>query len=236
MKAPESKHPQEIVPHDAAATVDRPSNGDACSMSWVLWGSSAPDDLAAIHHEVDQIFSNFSFYPEADWPHYRFKPPEGPRIVGAWRHPEGIAYVFLMNNPGMTTASGIKQLVLSYDGERSTLAPLLPQIKKLKRELARKHGQKNSEQRLILRLGKADTSASLKRLMALMAPITAIINALALYLHKLPRPTIETPWLASLYQFLLSSVFISALALLFAFTLICLLYTCKYGFLLLRRL
>jgi hypothetical protein len=69
-----------------------------------------------------------------------------------------------------------------------------------------------------------------------MAPITAVINGLALYLRKLPPPTIESAWLSSTYKALLPLVYISALGLLFIFSIVCMLYICKYGFLLLRRL
>jgi len=212
------------------------TNVEVCNMSWVLWSSSASDEVAAIHQEVDRIFSGFSFYPEVEWRHYRFGPPEGHKVLGAWRHPDGVAFVFLMNNPGMESPSGTAPLILSYDGRRADLVPLLPRVRRLKKELARKNGRRASDRRLSVRLEKAATSKSLRRLMALMAPITAVINGLALYLHKLPPPTIESAWLSSTYKCLLPLVYISALGLLFIFTVVCMLYICKYGILLLRRL
>jgi len=205
-------------------------------MTWVLWSSSASEEIVAIHQEVDRIFSGFSFYPEIEWRRYRFRPPEGHKVLGAWRQPDGVAFVFLMNNPGMAAPSGTAPLILSYDGRRTDLVPLLPQVRRLKRELARKNGRRTSDKRLDVRLEKAATSRSLRRLLALMAPITAVINGLALYLHKLPPPTIESAWLSSTYKVLLPLVYISALGLLFIFTVVCMLYTCKYGLLLLRRL
>lgn len=136
----------------------------------------------------------------------------------------------------METPSGTSALVLSFDGRDSELSPLLPQVTRLKRELARKHGRRSADKLLNVRLEKAAASRSLKRLMALMAPITAVINVLALYLHKLSPPTIETAWISNIYLVLLPLVYIAAILLLLVFTLICILYTGKYGLLLLRKL
>ena len=201
-----------------------------------MWSASTAEETTAVRQEVDRIFSGFTFYPEVEWRNFRFRPPEGHRVLGAWRHPDALAFVFLMDNPGMVTPSGISSLVLSYDGRESELVPLLPQVKRLKRELTRKSGRRSIENQLNIRLQKAATSNSLKRLMALMAPITAVINGLALYLHKLSPPAIESKWISSVYQVLLPLVYVAALLLLLVFTAICILYTCKYGLLLLRKL
>ena len=209
---------------------------EACAISWMLWGSSAPDEIAAVYHQVNQIFSSFSYYPEQEWPQHRFRPPDGHKVFGGWRDTETVAFVFLLNNPGASAPAGTAPLMLSYDGQRSTLTPFMPQIRKLKKDLARKNGRKTTDKQLQMRLEKAHTSKSLVRLMALMAPITAIINALALYLRKVAPPAIDAAWLSETYQIVLPLVYISALALLLIFTIICILYVCKYGLLLLRRL
>ena len=69
-----------------------------------------------------------------------------------------------------------------------------------------------------------------------MGSITAIINALALYLRKLPAPSIQIAWLANLYDMLLPTVYISALLLLLLFAVIFFLFTTKYAMLLIRKL
>jgi hypothetical protein len=88
----------------------------------------------------------------------------------------------------MVAPSGTAQLVLSYAGKKCELTPFLPRVKRLKVELARKNGRKQGDKQLQVRLERASTSKSLKNLMALMGPITAAINGLALYLHKLGSP------------------------------------------------
>jgi len=69
-----------------------------------------------------------------------------------------------------------------------------------------------------------------------MGSITAIINALALYLRKLPVPSIQIAWLAELYNVLLPAVYISGLLLLLLFAVIFFLFTTKYAMLLIRKL
>lgn len=215
--------------------VNNLTEDDTSVISWVLW-SSSPSETRDIHGAVDKIFSGFSFYPEIEWRKFGYPPPDGCKVLGAWRHPNSLAFVFFMDNPGMKSPTGSVQHILSFDGQKAILSPLLPQIQKLKDELFRKNGRRRNEVQLAARLDRANTARSLRGLLALMAPITAAINGLALYLHKLPSPVIEARWLANIYGVLLPLVFISALGLLFAFTIICTLYICKYGFLLLRRL
>lgn len=157
-------------------------------------------------------------------------------MLGAWRHPEGLAFVFLVGNSGMTAPNGVAQLFLSFAGVKCELTRFLPQVKRLKRELARRRDRKEAEKQLGTRLQRAQTSRSLKRLMALMAPSTAVVNALAIYLRRLPAPSIGNQWLLGAYRIMLPLLYLAALMLLLVFTVLCIAYICKYGFLLVRRL
>jgi hypothetical protein len=198
--------------------------------------SSSAAETASIHKATEHIFSGFSFYPEVDWKRYGYYPPDGHKVLGAWRHPDVYAFVFLVDNPGMKLPSGLEQLILFYSGRKTDLIPFSPRIERLRRDLARKNGRRESDQQLQSRLDKTDKAGTLKKLIALMGPITAAINGLALYLHKLAPPRIDIAWLSEIYDILLPLVYISSLMLLFVFTLICVAYVCKYGFLLLRRM
>lgn len=208
---------------------------DASTRSWVLW-STSPSETSLIHQAVDRIFTGFSFYPEVEWKRYGYFPPEGHEVLGAWRHPEGIAFVFLMDNPGMVSPNREAQLFLSFAGEKAEMVRFISQVRRLKRGLARKSGRREDEKRLRARLQRARTSRSLKSLMTLMAPTTAAINGLALYLHKIAMPSVGDRWLLETYGLVLPLVYLAALLLLLAFTVLCVAYICKYGFLLLRRL
>jgi hypothetical protein len=227
-----------ILALDAGTKVAKelvPEGDDVCTLSWRLWSSSAAE-VASIHEAVEGIFSGYSFYPEVEWKRYGYYPPDGHKVLGAWRHPDVFAFVFLLDNPGMQSPSGTQQLILSYSGRKADLAPLAPRVAKLRRNLVRKNGRRESVQQLQQRLDKTDKSGTLKKLLALMGPITAAVNGLAFYLHRLSSPSIEIKWLSVVYQTLLPLVYISSLGLLFAFTVICAAYICKYGYLMLRRM
>lgn len=220
----------------ALGRMDGNKKAEACAMSWMLWAPPDQDQIATIAHEVDRIFASFSYYREQDYARYMFRPPDdGSAVVGAWRDPETVAFVFLTTNPRSKNRQGGGSLILSYDGERYTLVPYLPQIKKLKRELASKNKQMAIDKNRQTRLERVQTSRLLVRLVALMGPVTMVINALALYLRKIEPPTIRNVWLSALYLDLLPMVYIMALVLLLVFTVICILYIFKYGLLLVTR-
>jgi hypothetical protein len=220
--------------HIGSDSADIPRQG-VDTTSWMLLTSS-PSETTAIQASLDKIFSEFSFYPEVEWLRFGYPPADGCEVLSAWRHPDAAGFVFLTDNPGMKSQRGVNQLLLRFSGKTTVLKPYVPLILKLKEDLTRKNGRKQSESQLDARIDRANTARSMKGLLALMAPITAVINGLALYLHKLPAPEIHIPWLSRAYQILLPLVFVAALGLLFMFTVICGLYICKYGLLLLRRL
>lgn len=210
---------------------------DTCAVSWILWTTASHEDSASVHEEVDRIFSNgFSFYPEKEWKATGFPPPEGYNVLGAWRDPSFRGFAYLLDNPGMKVPPGTISHLLTYDGTRAQLASFNLQIDRLKKTLSLDNARKKNDKRLRTRLRQADTSVSFRKLLVLMGSITGIINALALYLRKLPPPSIQIRWLAEVYNVLLPSVYISALLLLLLFAIIFLIFTTKYASLLIRKL
>jgi hypothetical protein len=215
----------------------RSNDRDVCTVSWILWTSISQEESASIHENVDRIFSNgFSFYPEKEWRATGFPPPDGHNVLGAWRDPAFRGFAYLLDNPGMKAPPGTIPHLLTYDGGRAQVQCFIPQIENLKKKLSLDNARKKSDKRLMTRLKQADIAASFRKLMVLMGSVTAIVNALALYLRKLPTPSIQIPWLASFYNILLPAVYISALLLLLLFAIIVFLFTTKYAMLLIRRL
>lgn len=208
---------------------------DLCSLSWRLW-SSSPAETTSVHGSVDQIFEGYSFYPELEWKNFGCFPPDGHKVLGAWRHPDIYAFVFLLDNPGMASPTGMQQLVLTYSGEKAQLTPLRRKIEKLSRELVLRNRQRINILQIQARLEKNDKSGALKRLLALMGPITLAINGFAAFLHKLAPPSIQVEWLSKTYQLLLVTLYASSLVLLILFCWISFAYLAKYGFMLLRRM
>jgi len=225
-------------PADSVAATNGQSDvGDVCTVSWILWTSASPGESASIHEELDKIFSKgFSFYPEKEWRATGLPPPEGHEVLGAWRDPSFRGFVYLLDNPGMKAPPGTIPHLLTYDGTRAQIAKFAPEIEQLKRTLSLDNERRKNDKRIRTRLRQADISASFRKLLLLMGSITAIINALALYLRKLPSPVIEIRWLAEFYDFLLPAVYVSALLLLLLFAIIFFVFTTKYAMLLLRKL
>jgi hypothetical protein len=229
MSAESERSPDAGASHASEHAVER-----VFTISWILLCSS--DEQASVHQEIDRIFSvGFSFYPELEWK-ARYPPPQGHDILGAWRDSLNRAFAFLLSNPGMKPLPGTVPLLLHCAGTQSILASYLPQIHQLKDDLLVKNGRRKTGKVLQGRLKELDSSKSIKRLMGFMGPITAVINALALYLRRLPAPVIEAEWLSKFYNLLLPSVYIGALLLLLLFILLCLLYIAKVGYLQLKGL
>ncbi len=122
-------------PTEPNTIVSFQSTDAVCTASWILWCSSAPGEQASVHEEVDTIFSDgFAFYPELEW-RSRYPPPQGYKVLGAWRDPLDRGISFLLDNPGMTPPPGTGPLLLHYAGARAELTHFLPNIQRLKRAL-----------------------------------------------------------------------------------------------------
>ena len=102
--------------------------------SWVIYSSSG--DLTSIQRDVDIIFSGYSFYPEVDWGKYDYLPPEGYKVMGAWRHHESKVFAFLLDNPNIVTIKPTIQLLLYAVGEAYEILRLENKIDILKNKLA----------------------------------------------------------------------------------------------------
>jgi hypothetical protein len=136
----------------------------------------------------------------------------------------------------MKPPPGTVPLLLLCEGAKDIFQGFVPQIDHLRDNLTERNGRQTSNRRLQGRLKQAGASKSLRHLMALMGPITAVINALALYLRKLPTPNVDLPWFARFYNMLLGSVYTGALVLLLIFILLCVFYIAKMGYLLIQKL
>jgi hypothetical protein len=203
--------------------------------SW-LFLSHSDGEAAFIQQHVDAVFSKYSFYPEAEWGRYGYRPPEDHKILGAWRHPEGIAFAFLLDNPRMSSVQPTEQFVLQYAGAPEELIAFLEPIEKLKESLAKDQHQRAKESRLETRLNSAQQTKSLQGVLGLLALFTTAINGFSLYIRKLPPPNSVGQTALQFYSRCLFAIHIGALALLLSFIVICILFVWKYGLLLLRKL
>ena len=206
---------------------------NATIKSWVLYTSSE-SEISTIQREIDDVFSEYSFYPEVEWPLYGYPPPDKYQVLGAWRHPQTKVFAFLLDNLN-TKAYGTAQLLLHIAGESSEIVKLEPRINGLKKNLslAEKKGRENLNYGT--RLDRLNNK-SLGVLTGFITIFTGIINGFSLYLRKIPPPEFSNKLAIDVYNGALLAVHFSALILLFILVLICGTFLIKYGIILIRRI
>jgi hypothetical protein len=203
--------------------------------SWVLYGI-ADNAIEKTQKLVDDIFSDYSYYPEIEWEYYNVFPPEGHQPLGAWRHKDSRAFSFLLDNPKMDNGKQFNQFLIYLIGEESEVSVIEPQILALKTYNSIKEDGKKEDYLLDRRLNRIQKSKSLSVLTAILGVYTAIINAFALYLKQLSLPPSWNHYLVSTIEIFISLFWIVAIFLLIVFVLILVIFIIKYGILLIKRL
>ena len=201
---------------------------------WVFYDSS-PEQLIDIRREVDNVFSDYIFYPEIEWGKYGYRAPEGHQVVAAWRHPHTKLFSFLLDNPRMASVEPETQLLLLMTGDKSEIEKLEPKCEQIKSKFSAM--QKRQGESLIAEatLNSLQRSKPLAIVTAIIAVLTAIINGFSLYLRKLPPPPLSHELLVAAYQLLISLVHLSALILLLIVIIFLGIFFIKCARLILRR-
>jgi hypothetical protein len=202
--------------------------------SWVIYGSSEKD-MPQILREVDNIFSDYSFYPEIDWLFYGYKPPLGYEVLGAWRHPEKLSFAFLLDNPRMVKKPNL-QLIIYINSDRAEINELETKFYRLKSRFSLKEKQENQSIYISQRISSFQKFKYSGILLSILAIFTAIVNAFSLYLRKLPYYQIDIKWMSDCYHIFLWLFHIIAMLFLINFVIFCVSFLIKYGILLIRRL
>lgn len=211
------------------------TNGKFGTASWVVL-SRSDADTTRIQQALDGCLRGYLFYPQVDWARYGYRPPDGHEVLGAWRHPDTLAFVFLLDNPKMLPLRSVSQFLIYAAGAQDEIEEFDEPIGRIKRDIAAASRQRESEAALQKRLASADVLRSPKRLMVMLGSFTLVVNAFSLYLRKLPPPPAISSGMTDTYTTLLILIHMSALLLLLAAIVICLAYVLKYGYLMLRRL
>jgi hypothetical protein len=211
--------------------LDSEKHAVTISASWAIWQS--PDQAAALAGMLDQVLIGWCFYPEAEWGKYGYRPPEGAFLTAAWRMIDGSAFGFLVDAPtkGQGPAS-----IFHCTAKESVLAVIEAKINGVKGNLFRAESRKLRDARNRRRLDGADKSKSINKLLKLVGLFALVVNALSLYLRKIPPPDIKFGAIAAVFNVLLATVHITALALLLLLIIICIVYAVRYGILLIGRL
>jgi hypothetical protein len=222
---PQATQPERDV-HDSVAPY--------CTTAWAIWPGS-DDDMSDLQRRVDAILTGYSWYPEAEWGLYGYRPPEEYPLLGAWRSPTTTAFVFLLQEPhGVCHING--QCLLFFAGGVSEKELVAEKVNRLKSDLARLDRQEVRDWKIEGRINSAQKSGLLTRLLMLLGPLTAVINAFALYLRKLPPPPIDNTFFREVFSYLFYFIHVGALSLLLVFIVICIGYVGKCGLLIVRKL
>lgn len=207
-------------------------NNDLSSKSVAYYCLS--DEVITIQKEINMIYSDYSFYPEVEWDNYGYYPPEGHQVLGAWRHTELKAFVFLLDNPSMYILKSHKQLILFITGDKKEVLRKLTKCAKLqeKRDNLDKH-------RLLMdqidrNLHQIYKTKSIKVISTILVSFTAIINVFSLYLRKLSTPKM-IPFFTETYNYLITLIHISSLVLLCCCIIFLIIFLVKYGMTIIKR-
>lgn len=204
-------------------------------LSWAFYGSSK-NDIITVQKEINNSISDYSFYPEIEWGKYGYRAPEGYQVLGAWRHPETKAFVFLLDNPHMLTIEPNIQLILYVTGDETELQRVEPKFEALKSKFTSIHDKNRATSDLEIRLSKIQKTKSLAIITSILLLFTAVINGFSLYLRKLPPPDLNSKLLLTIYSTLVASIhFASMILLMIAISILCI-FLIKYGILIIRKL
>lgn len=208
-------------------------NDEPCA-SWIFYGSDK-NSIYKIQKEVDQIFSDYSFYPEIEWGKYGYRAPEGHQVLGAWRQPQTRAFAFLLDNPGMVIIKPNTQILLYITGDETEILKLKHKCELLKNRFADNFKEDEKVSDISARLERIQKSKHLGVIMTILSLFTAFINAFSLYLRKLPAPKMTSEELSIIYNNFVVFVHIGSLALLLIVICFLALFLFKYGRLVLKR-
>jgi len=207
---------------------------DGTCLSWIFYASEQ-DEITKIQKEVDQIFSNYSFYPEIEWGKFGYRAPEGHQVLGAWRHPQTKAFAFLLDNPSMVTVNPYTQLLLYIAGDEIELSKVKHKCDLLKSRFTSIEKKDDKMAAIATRLERIQKAKSLGVIMTILTVFTSVINVFSLYLRKLPTPEMYSDKQAIIYSYLLASVHFASLILLLIVICFLVMFLIQYGRLVLKR-
>lgn len=186
-------------------------------------------EIYQIESEIDNIFSQYSFFPEIEWHNHNCTPPNGYQVLNAWRHPNKESYGFLMNNPARQEASSNAQLLIFVKSDNDEINKIKSMIHKLKQKYFIEDSPLDER---INRVHKLKVPAFL---ITILAVFTAIVNAFSIYLSKISAPAISNHILLALYALLVSIFHILAMVFIISFCLFFIVFMAKYGLLIIKK-
>lgn len=203
--------------------------------SWAIYCPTKKDVLWT-QKEIDNIFSDFSFYPGIEWDQYGYKPPQDYQVLGAWRLPTNQLFAFLLDNPSMMSFGSSYPLLVYVIGHENEVDNLVPKLDRLKSRFSNQEKRGMSIQAASKSIEKVHKARHIVFLASILGVFTAIINGFSLYIRELPSPHFQITMISKAYSFLLSLIHPLSIILLICVIILIILITIFYGILVLKRM
>lgn len=202
--------------------------------SWMLWSNSIEHEMS-LPRSVDNMLTDYVFYPELEWGQFGYRPPENLPLLGAWRDSSGKVFAFLLDASLGNSSLDEKHLLLYVSGEKNAVETIGSKVTSLKAILTKTERKEIQVRHIEQQIEQEKKSPAIARLVKLIGLFTIVVNAFSLYLRELPMPKMPSSFFQEAFQFLIVVVHFSALFLLLVITLIGVGYVFRYGSLILRR-
>jgi hypothetical protein len=201
-----------------------------CHALWTRHDASMPP----LERQLDEVLQGYLFYPEFEWPMYNVRPPDNHPLVASWRTADGDAFIFLLEvyQPKQDEPNYLV-ILAGYKDEIQAVNSLIGAHKlnftKIeKKQLAKASAGKGLEDET--------KNKSIERFSKVIGVFALIINAFSLYLRELPSPENINDLFKTAYASLVMIVHFSALLLLLLIVIVSIVYTARYGYMMLRRM
>lgn len=204
------------------------------TVCWALWPSTNPPGLS-LSRSIDATLKGFQYYPEPEWSHYGYRPPETLPLMAAWRDSTGQVFVFLLCKDKGKTVDSPKLAYLYITGKKKFVDNAGLKINQLKESITRAEQQtliaSDAKQRLEVEKSYKLTT----KFLGVISLITAVVNATSIGIRKFPIPEFASDNLRKIYMTLASILHITSLLALLVVAVLIIFYLIRYAFLIQRR-
>lgn len=200
------------------------------SACWVLWDTAIG---LALPRSIDEALTKrgFTFYSEAEYSTYDFRPPEG-NSLGGWRNPDGSVFAFLLDESSRRE----KKFVMYVSGSRTEVSQIGKTIEQLKAQtlkVERRAIKTRDADEAILAEKK---SPGTMRVGVMLGGFAAVLNVMAMLQLKFGLPSGMPQGFKDAYDYSAAVFAIASRGMLTIVAIFYSYYIVRYMYLMLRRL
>lgn len=204
------------------------------TVCWALWPSTISGSIS-LSRSIDETLKGFHYYPEPEWSHFGYRPPETLPLMAAWRNSTGQVFVFLLCKDRGKTVDTPKLAYLYITGEKKLVNNAGQKIVQLKDSITKAEQRTLTATDAKQRLEVDKTYKLTAKFLGFISLITAVVNAVSIGLRKLPLPEFASENLRMLYVTLASILHITSLLALLTVSILIIFYVIRYACLIQRR-